>query len=67
MLESTCRPILTKPKPKVEPPKEEVSKDDAAKSSDKKPAATAPNDVGDSHEKPESETSAESKIDMELD
>ena len=69
LLDSTCRPILTKPKPKVEPPKEEASK---AGDKDAKESGAGKNDKGDAAPEPASATngpsdSNEDKIDMELD
>lgn len=71
MLDSVCRPILNKAKPKpkvVEPPKDTASTDtsnDSAKG-DMKPDATNTN-TNNQADAAETSTAKDDKIDMELD
>ena len=66
LLETTCNPILNKPKPKAEPPKEEKKEEKTEeKAEEKKEDAKEENESAEKQE--ETENSSETKADMELD
>jgi len=55
ILENTCSPIMTRPPPKVEPPKEEKKAEAAADTSNNAPKAEEPAPAADKPKEPETE------------